>query len=54
MARPVAVAGQRPLDLGRLDLGLPEASGPQVLVDAELERPGPLPVKAGGVPLGQQ
>lgn len=49
----VAVAHQRPMDLGRLDPRLSKARRPQVFVDADLERPGLLPVEAGGVQLGQ-
>ena len=41
----MAVAHQRPMDLGRLDLIPSKARRPQVFVDADLERPGLLPVE---------
>jgi len=41
----VAVAHQRPMDLSRLDPSPSKARRPQVFVDADLERPGLLPVE---------
>lgn len=54
IARTVAVAGQRPLDLGWLDLVAPVPGGQQILVDTDLEWSRMIPVKTGGIPLGQQ